>query len=107
MSLRNLLLERLKQSDTQFEEVLFRLEESYPGLRGQISAVEALSQRAIQLIRFLEQDAQGLSHLCQRFGEPFTVPGNALVELEKLLKKANIAEDRMRAVFSRYLKTLG
>ncbi len=107
MSFRNLLLERLKQSDTQFDEVLFRLEESYPGLRGQISAREALSQRAIQLIRFLEQDPEGLSHLCQRLGEPFTIPGKALVELEKLLERAEITEDRMRSVFSRYLKTLG
>ena len=37
MILRTLLLERLKQQlPAQFDEVLFRLENSYPGLRGQI-----------------------------------------------------------------------
>ncbi len=108
MSFRNLLLERLNQLlVAQFDEVLFRLENSYPGLRSQFRTDVAISQRAIDLIDFLKQKTEGLNHLCQRLEEPFTVPGKTLIELEKLLENSGIAEDRMRSVFSCYLKTLG
>jgi hypothetical protein len=101
-------IERLKlQSDTQFDELLFRLENSYPKLHGHISSSVALSQRAIQLIRFLEQDTDGLGHLGKQLNEPFTVPCTAMAELENLLQRAKIPDDTVRRVFDAYLKTLG
>lgn len=108
MSLRTLLLERLKQkSNAEFEEILFRLEGIYHGLHSQISASGPLSERAMPLIRFLEQDPAGLGHLGKQLGEPFTVPCAAIVELENLLPQAEIAEPKMCQVLGDYLKTLG
>jgi hypothetical protein len=107
MSFKNLLLERLKrQPIAQFDEVQFRLENSYSGLRSQISAGAAISQRAIQLIRFLEQDPEGLDRLVEQLGITFTVPCAAIVELENLLQRAKIPEDTVRCVFDDYLGEL-
>ncbi len=109
MSLRVLLLERLVQlSSPQFEEVLFGLESSYPALRGKADVPGGTqSQRAMQLIRFVEQDANGLSRLCKQLAEPFTVPCTAVVELQNLLQQEEIAEETVRHVFYAYLNTLG
>jgi|GEM_PF-5854826 len=107
MSLRTLLLERLEQKpNVEFEQILFRLEDSYHRMRGQISASGPLSERAIQLIHFLEQAPDGLGHLGRQLGEPFTVPCAAIVELEALLQRAKIAEDTVRSVFDAYLESL-
>ncbi|HRX63146.1 MAG: hypothetical protein KDJ22_12020 [Candidatus Competibacteraceae bacterium] len=108
MSLRTLLLERLKlQSPAQFEEVLFHFETLYSGLRGQIGSSDGVSQRAIQLIRFLEQNPDGLGQLGKQLDEPFTVPCAAIGELESLLQRAAIPEETVHRVFEAYLDTLG
>ena len=61
----------------------------------------------MQLIRFLEQNPDGLDQLGKQLNEPFTVPCAAIMELETLLQRAEIPEDTVHRGFEAYLDTLG
>ncbi|MCP4702718.1 MAG: metallophosphoesterase [Gammaproteobacteria bacterium] len=113
MSFRYLLSEKLaKLLPTQFDNLLFSLENIYPKLRTQADILGASSQRAMNLIRFVEQQPKGLLLLCENLRKqkvlPLSIPCDAIIELETLLSRADIVnEGVMRKVFDRYLKKLG